>query len=78
MKCFDWSEEHDAIVREAYDQRIRLADVAEKIGVSRNAVIGRARRIGLCKPGEVALLEVAQKDWRKEQLKDMRKRINKQ
>ncbi len=67
MEYFDWSEHHDAAIREAYSRRTRLADVAEKIGVSRSALIGRARRLGLCKPREVALLEVAQQPWRREQ-----------
>jgi hypothetical protein len=72
MECFDWQEHHDAMVREAYDKRIRLAEVAEKIGVSRNAVIGRARRLGLSKPCSIAYLEVAQQDWRREQMKEIR------
>lgn len=77
MEYFDWQEHHDAMIREAYDKRIRLAEVAQKIGVSRSALIGRARRMGLCKPCSIAYLEVAQQDWRKEQLKEMRKRKDK-
>lgn len=77
MQYFDWSEHHDAIVREAYDKRIRLAEVAERLGVTRSAIIGRARRLGLCKPCSIAYLEVAQQDWRKKQLKEIRAHIGK-
>jgi hypothetical protein len=62
-----WTPEMNDIVREAYAKRTRLADVAKTLGVTHAAVIGRATRLGLNKPAPIALAEVAQQQWRKEQ-----------
>lgn len=62
-----WTPEMDDVVRAAYATRTRLALVAEELGVTRKAVIGRARRLGLCQPVEKVMLELAQLPWRKAQ-----------
>ena len=41
-----WSEEQDSILREMWPEHYAI-DVATRLGVTRNSVIGRARRIGL-------------------------------
>lgn len=65
-----WTIEMDDVVREAYASRTRLAEVAEKLGVTRHAVIGRARVLGLCKPVDTVLLELAQIPWRIDQIRE--------
>lgn len=63
-----WTDEMDEVVRAAYRDRIRLAEVAQKLGVSRNAIIGRARRLGLSRPVAEVTLEIASIPWRAKQL----------
>jgi hypothetical protein len=64
-----WTDDMDDVVREAYRDRTRLAEVAQRLGVSRNAVIGRARRLGLNRPVAAVTLEIASIPWRAKQLK---------
>jgi len=43
-----WTEERDAALTELWGQRIPTSEIAKQVGaVSKNAVIGRAHRIGL-------------------------------
>ena len=44
-----WTEEMRAVVREGYAAKRKIAHIAEVLGVSRNAVIGQARRMDLQK-----------------------------
>ena len=44
-----WTPEDDAFLREFYG-RITAREIAGLTGVTRKAVIGRAHRLGLCKP----------------------------
>jgi hypothetical protein len=41
----------DAIIRQGYADGILVIDIAETLGVTRNVVIGRARRLGLTQSG---------------------------
>lgn len=45
-----WNEERDNIIRNMFSERKTAAQVAEQLGVTRNAVLGRAFRLGLSKP----------------------------
>ena len=45
-KNIAWGDEHDRILRDLWGNT-RAASIAKRIGVTKNAVIGRARRIGL-------------------------------
>jgi GcrA cell cycle regulator len=62
MQSTDWTEEHSKALREFVESGISFSRIADainakfKTGYSRNAVIGRARRIGLAGPGRP-------KDW---------------
>ncbi len=69
-----WTPAMDDIVREAYKNRTRLRDVADQLGVSRNAVIHRAFRLNLSKPISVVALELAQQPWRIAQIKQSGRR----
>jgi hypothetical protein len=69
-KTSKWTLEMDDAVREAYATRTRLAEVAERLGVTRLAVIGRARVLGLCQPVDKVLLELAQIPWRIQQIRE--------
>lgn len=42
-----WTEDEDQFLRDHYGGKMSVTDFAAKIGVSRNAVIGRAQRLGL-------------------------------
>lgn len=42
--------ENDEAIRAGYAANRRVSDIAADLGVTRNAVIGRARRLGLCDP----------------------------
>ena len=46
-----WTKEDDAILRAHYGKN-SARQLAWLIGVTRNAVIGRARRLGLCEPAD--------------------------
>lgn len=43
----NWTDADIALIRQAYKDRTRLLDVANKIGVSKNAVISKADKLGL-------------------------------
>lgn len=63
-----FTPEMDAAIRSGYASRTRVADIAEQAGVSRNAVIGRARRLGLSRPRGTEVL-VIDRDFVATQLK---------
>lgn len=44
---FTHTPETDAVIRSGYAVNRRVADIAADLGVTRNVVIGRARRLGL-------------------------------
>lgn len=44
---FKHTEESDARIRRGYEAGERVLNIANELGVSRNVIIGRARRIGL-------------------------------
>lgn len=44
-----WTEERDEIIRSMFPQQKTAAEVAEVLGVSRNAVLGRAHRLNVKK-----------------------------
>lgn len=46
-----WDDEMDQIVLENYN-KMRAKQIAELLGVTKNAVIGRAKRLGLCRTKE--------------------------
>jgi len=47
----------DERIRRAYENCEVIADVAHELGFTRNMVIGRARRLGLCSNGRNATLK---------------------
>jgi GcrA cell cycle regulator len=46
---FSWTEEADATLKEMRRQKRTTASIAQALGVTRNAVVGRAMRLGLAK-----------------------------
>ena len=42
-----WTEERLAILKELWDQKLSISKIGEKLGVSRNAIAGKAHRLGL-------------------------------
>jgi hypothetical protein len=48
---FKHTAETDARIRKGYEEGEWVADIAAALGVTRNTVIGRARRIGLAERG---------------------------
>jgi hypothetical protein len=51
MTQFNHTPETDAIIRAAYESGRFLEEVARELGISKNAVIGRANRLGLSRAG---------------------------
>lgn len=49
-----WTATDDKFIMDNYKKTMSATQIAEKLGVSKNAVIGRARRIGLHNPPEQA------------------------
>src|ERR1700743_750852 len=55
----NWEEAHSALLRECVDKGLPFPEIARSLNkrfgtaYSRNAAIGRARRMGLCAPGRV-------------------------
>lgn len=47
MSRFKWSEEHDKYMKALFDKGHTAAHVAQALGCSRNAVIGRCLRAGI-------------------------------
>lgn len=47
---FKHCAESDAIIRAGYERGTSVDQIAKKLKVSKNVVIGRARRIGLADP----------------------------
>jgi len=48
------SEKNDAVIIAGYAANRRVADIAAELGVTRNTVIGRAKRLGLADPSRLA------------------------
>ena len=69
-----WTDEMDEVVRKAYRDRERLADVAVRLGVTRNAVSGRAWKLGLTRPISEVAQEMAEVPWRRAQVKEVGRR----
>jgi len=42
-----WTEERLARLKELWDQKLSISKIGEKLGVSRNAIAGKAHRLGL-------------------------------
>ena len=42
-----WTEERLAKLRELWDKKLSITKIGEELGVSRNAVAGKAHRLGL-------------------------------
>jgi hypothetical protein len=51
---FKHSPETDAIIRDGYAKDLPVNWIAKKLRVTKNVVIGRARRLGLSDPQRVA------------------------
>lgn len=47
----NWTAAEDAVIRDGYASKRPIRDIAADLGVTRNAVIGRANRLG-CWHGE--------------------------
>lgn len=47
MTWFKHTPETDAVIRGGYAVNRKVAEIAAELGVTRNVVIGRARRLGL-------------------------------
>lgn len=45
-----WSKEEDDVIRQLYPTDTPAAEIAKKLGIGKNHVIGRARRLGLKSP----------------------------
>jgi hypothetical protein len=45
-----WNKERDDVIRSMFSERKTAKEVGEALGVTRNAVLGRAYRLGLSKP----------------------------
>ena len=71
-----WNDEKDTVIRQAYRDRTRLAEVAERLGTTRNAIAGRAFKLGLSKPIRIVALEISQKSWRIEQHTEIGRKIS--
>lgn len=50
-----WSPDDDAAVRDGWSRGLTTAAIAREIGVSKNAIIGRAHRLGLSRPSPIKL-----------------------
>lgn len=53
MGHFNHTAETDAIIRAGYAEHRPVVHIANDLGVSKNVVIGRARRIGLSSQGNL-------------------------
>ena len=42
-----WTEERLARLKDLWDQKLSISKIGEKLGVSRNAIAGKAHRLGL-------------------------------
>lgn len=42
-----WSDEAEAVLRRRWNENVSAADIGKELGVSRNAVVSKARRLGL-------------------------------
>ena len=47
-----WEDEMDKVVLKNYNTKMRAKQIAELLGVTKNAVIGRAKRLGLSRTKE--------------------------
>lgn len=54
----DHTSATDEIIRSGYSSKVKVADIARRVGLSRNAVIGRARRLGISRPRKAVEVEV--------------------
>ena len=46
----DWTDEADALLREGISKGLSAAQIGDKLGVSRNSILGRTFRLGLSSP----------------------------
>lgn len=46
---FHHTPQTDAIIRAAYDATTPIIDIARTLNTTRNTIIGRAKRLGLCR-----------------------------
>ena len=46
-----WSDEDEATLRRLWSENVSASDIGEEIGVSRNAVVSKAKRLGLTSSG---------------------------
>jgi hypothetical protein len=53
-----FSPEMDAAIRAGYSSCTRVAAIAKQLGLTRNAVIGRARRLGLSMPANTKVIVI--------------------
>lgn len=50
-----WDDKMDKIVSENYNNKMKAKQIAELLGVTKNAVIGRAKRLGLSRTKETRI-----------------------
>ncbi len=62
---------NDEVIRAGYEANRRVSEIAAELGVTRNVVIGRARRLGLANP-ERRVRAIAAGYGKAEQSKKMR------
>jgi GcrA cell cycle regulator len=43
----EWTDKRTAMLRDLHEQGLSFSDIADKLGVKRNACIGKAHRLGL-------------------------------
>lgn len=64
----EWTDERVELLKQMWDEGATARQIAEKLGgVSRNAVIGKANRIGLSKPTKSAITRKAKQKERQEE-----------
>ncbi len=51
--CATWSSERVELLKRCFDAGLSCSQIARKIGVTRNAVIGKVSRLGLSRPNNV-------------------------